>query len=87
MTIFFCLSTLAMAQNVLVATPESSAAKPLVGITTVGPSIGPSGRSQPVGREIPSPAPMMLFVAGLSGLAAVGGRPRQGIQRDERATG
>jgi len=70
---FICLSTLAMAQNVVVATPLSdpvpvaSAASEASGNRFV-----PSAALLDGG--VPEPATMLLLVAGLSGLSAVGGR-------------
>lgn len=70
---FFCLSTIAMAQNVVVATPLNVDSAPALGAI-----------SEPVGvlgGEIPEPATMMFLIAGVSGLAAVGGRNPDGRKR------
>ena len=81
LTAFICLSVLVMAQNVIAIAPSS----PLVGADSK--SVEASADSQPVGadvrltassatsgRDIPDPGTMILLVAGLSGLTAVGAR-------------
>lgn len=72
---FICLSTLAMAQNVVVATPLSD---PVPAASAASEASGnrfvPSAAL--LGGSVPEPATMLLLVAGLSGLSAVGGRNR-----------
>ncbi|HEB91217.1 MAG TPA: hypothetical protein ENI85_16705 [Deltaproteobacteria bacterium] len=88
-TILLCLSALAMGQNVLVATPASSApARP--GIEQTGPdptAAATCDGAAAVSRDVPAPASLMLLVVGLSGLAAVSGRPEADPDRGDRATG
>jgi hypothetical protein len=71
-----CLSTLAMAQNMVVVAPlstdEDRAACPPAEITTS--QFSPASAFP--GGEVPTPATMLLLVVGLSGLTAVGGRNR-----------
>jgi hypothetical protein len=73
---FICLSTLAMAQNVVVATPlprgdEGGSDSTRVDAATSDHS-GAVATIAP--REAPDPATMGLLVVGLSGLCAVGNR-------------
>lgn len=81
LTAFICLSTLAMAQNVIAAAPSS----PSDGLEavecplpTTAPGVGLDAVliASPVApdRDLPEPGTMMLLVAGLSGLTAVGAR-------------
>ena len=71
-----CLLTLAVAQNMIVATPLTTdadrAACPPSDI--IMSQFGSA--SALTCREVPAPATMLLLVAGLSGLTAVGGRNR-----------
>jgi len=79
LTTFLCLSTLAMTQNVVAGTPSVFPTLETRAIAAGGESAGlleqAVGRES-VGGEVPSPATMMLFVTGLAGLSAVGGRQR-----------
>jgi len=80
LTAFICLSTLAMAQNVIAAAPSFAEQGlevvdcPLglspIGAETVGPADRPAS-------ELPEPGTMMLLVAGFSGLTAVGARDQE----------
>lgn len=74
---FICLSTLAMAQNVVVATPlPRGDDEGLQG--AIAADLTAAERSDAtladVPREAPDPAAMGLLVVGLSGLCAVGNR-------------
>ncbi len=71
---FVCLSTIAMAQTVVVATPLS--ADPVHVMSAASEASGDALVSSAalVGGGVPEPAAMMLLVLGLSGLTAVGGR-------------
>jgi hypothetical protein len=68
-----CLSTLAMAQNRVVATPDLESAHEA---TLSAASI--------VGENVPRPAATILLIVGLSGLAAAGNRPAR--RRDRAQT-
>ena len=90
LTAFFCLSTLAMAQNVIAASPASTSPQtdglaiiecPVTTTTGVAPDTGlPDAEdlvliaAVPERRGAPEPGTMVLLVAGLSGLTAVGAR-------------
>lgn len=78
---FICLSTLAMAQNVVVATPaQSQTNSSMIAVTTdQDAAFAPSESLR--GRELSPTSTMMLFVVGLSGLSAVGGRNRDRTSR------
>ncbi len=79
LTTFLCLSTLAMTQNVVAGTPSVLPTLETRAITVGGDAMGRLGQAvgpDSVGGEGPSPATMMLFVTGLAGLSAVGGRQR-----------
>lgn len=68
---FVCLATIAIAQNVLVATPASSKTEFEIGAVSAD---GPGRFSSSVlllADDAPAPATMMLLIGGLSGLAAV----------------
>jgi hypothetical protein len=69
---FVCLSTLAMAQNVVVATPLPRGDGGVSGAVRVDPATTEVVAVAP--REAPDPAAMGLLVVGLSGLCAVGNR-------------
>ena len=81
LTAFLCLSTLAMTQNVVAGTPTPFPALETrvraAGMSHSGLEVQASSQA-PVGGEIPSAGTMMLFVTGLAGLSAVGGRGRAG---------
>jgi hypothetical protein len=70
--VFVCLSTIAIAQNVVVAAPASSKAEfEIVVVSADGP--GRFSSSALIhADDAPAPATMMLLIGGLSGLAAVG---------------
>ena len=70
---FICLSTLAMAQNVVAGTPAPAAQGVWATAGLVGSQTDSSAR-QRVGGETPELATMLLLVVGLAGLAAVGRR-------------
>jgi len=74
---FVCLSTIAMAQNVVVATPGLPVSADPMLVMSATPD-APVSRFMPSaalsGGNVPEPATMMLLVAGLSGLTAIGGR-------------
>ncbi|MEZ4333414.1 MAG: hypothetical protein R3F35_16745 [Myxococcota bacterium] len=79
LTVFLCLSTLAMAQNVVAGTPRPvlDGDRGQAIAQTPGERVLSSGveLSQAVaGGQAPSPGTMMLFVTGLAGLSAVGRR-------------
>ncbi len=82
---FVCLSALAMVQNVVVVTPLA-VDSPL----EIGAASEHSGHHLMPTADIleednrPEPATVMLLVAGLSGLTAVGGRKHD---REKRASG
>ena len=73
LTIFFCLSILALLQNVVVATPEMPRIDRVMGVGGSTP-IGALEDAPSQGHDVPGSGPIFLLVAGLSGLAAVGGR-------------
>lgn len=100
LTAFICLSTLAMAQNVVVATPvvsdgieahdSAGTLPPLAGTPgseltiSAGPEEAPRsfvGSSASRGPSASRATTMLLFVFGLSGLCAVGGRRHDRKQR------
>jgi len=81
LTAFVCLSILALAQNVIAAAPSSASAEfgvagssVLATSTAVGTDEGLVLSPAAPDRNLPAPGTMMLLVAGLSGLAAVGAR-------------
>lgn len=76
-----CLSTLAMALNVVSAAPLSSAAERPIGPPSDVGAKGFDSETTLPGRELPTPSTTMLLVLGLSGLTAVGGR---GHSRDRK---
>ena len=71
---FVCLSTIAMAQTVVVATPLSADPVPAMSATSEASSSAFVPSAAPLGGNVPEPATMMLLVLGLSGLTAVSGR-------------
>jgi len=71
---FVCLSTLAMAQNVVVATPLSADSALAISATSETNRHRLAPTAALLGDELPEPTTMMLLIAGLSGLTAVGGR-------------
>jgi hypothetical protein len=80
LTALVCLSTLAFAQNVVAGTSTSASgsAGTLVDAGTLVEmehrSTLQSASAGRIGREAPNPSTMMLFVCGLAGLTAAGGR-------------
>ncbi len=84
LTTLICLSTLAMVQNVIAAAPAASSvpgADGLVAVeyaeaSAVGSLAGESLVVSPAApdRDLPTSGTMMLLVAGLAGLTAVGAR-------------
>ena len=78
---FICLSTLAMAQNVIAAAPSTAQpdqsdvfecpTKNANGVASATDLFIVAGMPE---RSVPEPATMMLLVAGLSGLTAMGTR-------------
>ncbi|MFK7894914.1 MAG: hypothetical protein AB8G23_03710 [Myxococcota bacterium] len=68
LTVLVCLSTLAFAQNVVAGTPDVESASP---------------EMSRVGGEVPKPSTTMLFVCGLAGLTAAGGRSREDEEGEE----
>lgn len=80
LTAFLCLSTLAMAQNVVAGTPrpvlDADRGEAIV-LQTPGERVMASGvelSQAVVGGQVPSAGTMLLFVTGLAGLSAVGRR-------------
>ncbi len=71
---FSVLSILVMAQNVVAGTPVTLSPELLT--QTVGEVAGLefTAASPPVGGATPEPIPMLLLIAGLSGLAVAGNR-------------
>lgn len=89
LTAFFCLSTLALTQNVVAGTPTAYASLPAPAIAEVGSDAGlalaglePAGAA--VGGEVPSAASMLLLVTGLAGLSAVGS-PKRPVEQPARS--
>ena len=81
---FVCLSTLAMAQNVVVAVPvvsEAQASEPVAPRTDAGAVASPESMDR-AERPVPQASTMALLIAGLSGLCAVGNRRHE--RRDGR---
>ena len=78
LTAFILLSTIAMAQNVIVAAPSHSsgieASVDAANTTAIGESADKATVASLSSRSVPEPSTMMLLVAGLSGLAAVATR-------------
>lgn len=71
---FVCLSTLAMAQNVVVATPLAVESTLEISASSEGRDHSLVPTAARLEDERPNPTTMMLLVAGLSGLTAAGGR-------------
>ena len=71
---FVCLSTIAMAQTVVVATPLSADPVPAMSANSEASSSAFVPSATPLGGKVQEPATMMLLVLGLSGLTAVSGR-------------
>ncbi len=82
---FVCLSTLAMVQNVVVATPLVSAAELTISAIPEdsGPRLLPATSSHH--SDAPRATTMMLLVVGLSGLCAVGGRHHDQSESERRS--
>ena len=76
LTIFFCLSMLALLQNVVVATPATPRIDRVAGVGEPTPD-GAFEDASTQGRDTPGSGPFFLLVAGLSGLAAAGGRAEE----------
>lgn len=77
LTTFLCLSTLAMAQNVLAGTPRPpfQVDPQQTTVQSAGERVMASGLAlsqAAIGGEVPSTGTVMLFVTGLAGLSAVG---------------
>jgi hypothetical protein len=71
---FVCLSTIAMAQTVVVAMPLSADPVPAMSANSEASSSAFVPSATPLGGKVQEPATMMLLVLGLSGLTAVSGR-------------
>ncbi|MAG33555.1 MAG: hypothetical protein CL908_21975 [Deltaproteobacteria bacterium] len=86
LTVFICLSTLALAQNVVAASPAPTSDPAEILLTAeradAGELVVASGAA--VGGEMPTPTTMMLLVTGLAGLTAAGGRRRVGERANLR---
>lgn len=87
LTAFFCLSTLALTQNVVAGTPSAHASLQTSAIVEAGAAIALAeleAELEPVraavGGEVPSPGTMLLLVTGLAGLSAVGS-PKRDVRR------
>jgi hypothetical protein len=81
---FLCLSTLAMAQNVVAGTPSAlreGQAGMTVEAVQAGLASGVDLTRSTAGGEVPSPGTLLLLVTGLAGLSAVGGDRRASAVR------
>ena len=78
---FVCLSTIAMAQTVVVATPLSADPVPAMSANSEANSSAFVPSAAPLGGKVQEPATMMLLVLGLSGLTAVSGSNHAGKKR------
>lgn len=74
LTALVCLSTLAFAQNVVAGTSTSDSGSAGTQVELEYRSTFQAASAGRIGREAPNPSTMMLFVCGLAGLTAAGGR-------------